>query len=170
MYLYLGLKLKYMDNKYIQFISQVEQFNSVFNKPNNYTPTLFNKQQQDFTYNFLLEELNEYKQACIDKNEVEVLDALVDLMYVLCNGIMIHGMKDIYVQAFEEVQRSNLSKICVNEEQAKLTVSIRSKQQNEPCHYEKVDNHYVVYRTRDMKVMKSIGYFAPNLKQFFTKE
>ena len=50
------------------------------------------------------------------------------------------------------------------------TVSVRSKEQNEPCHYEKVEDRFVVYRTRDRKVMKSINYFKPNLHQFFTEE
>ena len=31
----------------------------------------------------------------------------------------------------------------------------------------KVGDRYVVYRTRDRKVMKSINYFKPNLNQFF---
>jgi len=47
------------------------------------------------------------------------------------------------------------------------TVTIRSKEQDEPCHYEKVAERFVVYRTRDRKVMKSINYFRPDLKQFF---
>ena len=67
-----------------------------------------------------------------------------------------------------EVQASNLSKACRTEEEAKATVEIRSKEQGEPCHYEQVDNKYIVYRSRDRKVMKSINYFKPDLKQFFT--
>ena len=43
-------------------------------------------------------------------------------------------------------------------------------EQKEPCHYEKVGNYYIVYRTRDRKVMKNINYYRPDLKQFFTKE
>ena len=35
---------------------------------------------------------------------------------------------------------------------------------------EQVGDRYVVYRTRDNKVMKSINYFAPDLKQFFTQD
>jgi hypothetical protein len=47
-------------------------------------------------------------------------------------------------------------------------VEVRSKQQGEPCHWEKVGDRYVVFRSRDSKVMKSINYFAPDLNQFFT--
>jgi len=46
-------------------------------------------------------------------------------------------------------------------------VKVRSEQQGEACHYEKVGDGYVVYRSRDMKVMKALSYFAPDLEQFF---
>jgi hypothetical protein len=72
--------------------------------------------------------------------------------------------------AYQEVQASNLSKACQTEEEAKTTVEQRSKEQGEACHYEKVGDRFVVYRSRDRKVMKNINYFRPDLKQFFTDE
>ncbi len=99
---------------------------------------------------------------------MEVLDALCDIAYVsLGNGTMLHGLKDKIWPAYQEVQASNMSKACETEEQAIRTVAVRAAEQGEDCHYEKVGNVYVVYRTRDKKVMKSINYFRPNLKQFF---
>ena len=56
------------------------------------------------------------------------------------------------------------------EEEASATVTQRAKEQGEPCHWEQVGDRYVVYRTRDRKVMKSINYFRPDLTQFFTDE
>jgi len=58
-------------------------------------------------------------------------------------------------------------KSCSSEEEAIQTVAKRTEEQNEPCHYEKVNGRYIVYRTRDRKVMKSVNYFRPNLKKFF---
>ena len=63
-----------------------------------------------------------------------------------------------------------MSKSCVDEVEAELTVNQRAKEQGEPCHWEQVGDRYVVYRTRDRKVMKSINYFRPDLTQFFTDE
>jgi hypothetical protein len=83
---------------------------------------------------------------------------------------MLHGLKDKIWDAYQEVQRSNLSKACATEEEAQITVKQRSKEQGEACHYEKVGDKYIVYRTRDKKVMKSYLYKKPNLKQFFTDE
>tara|TARA_Y100000768_G_scaffold111045_1_gene81721 strand:- start:494 stop:1060 length:567 start_codon:yes stop_codon:yes gene_type:complete len=156
----------------VPFVDEVEEFNSTFNKPNNYEPTIpKEKKEWQFVYDFVLEELEEYRQACENGDIVEILDALCDITYVsLGNGVMLHGLKDKIWPAYQEVQASNLSKSCSTEEEAVETVSIRSKEQNEPCHYEKVVDRFVVYRTRDRKVMKSINYFKPNLHQFFTKE
>ena len=63
-----------------------------------------------------------------------------------------------------------MSKSCSDETEAKSTVKVRSEEQGEPCHYEKVGDRFVVYRTRDKKVMKSVNYFRPNLKKYFTEE
>ena len=154
----------------VPFVNEVEIFNATFGKPNNYEPTIPEKKEWQFVYDFILEELEEYRQACEEGNIVEVLDALCDIAYVsLGNGTMLHGLKDKIWPAYHEVQASNLSKACKTEDEARETVEKRSEEQGEPCHYEMVGDKYIVYRTRDRKVMKNINYFRPNLKQFFNE-
>ena len=63
-----------------------------------------------------------------------------------------------------------MSKICQTLEEAEETVKVRSEQQGEPCHYKEINGKYVVYRSSDNKVMKSINYFRPDLIQFFTEQ
>ena len=157
------------EGAYVPFVSEVEEFNATMGKPNNYEPIIpEEKGEWMFVYDFILEELEEYKAACEAGDIVEVLDALCDIAYVsIGNGAMLHGLKDKLWSAYQEVQASNMSKACVDEEEAQATVERRSKEQNEPCHYEKVGDYYIVYRTRDRKVMKNINYFRPDLKQFF---
>ena len=153
----------------VPFIDEVEEFNAVMGKPNNYEPIIPERKEWEFVYNFILEELEEYRAACEAGDIVEVLDALCDITYVATgNGTMLHGLKDKIWPAYQEVQASNLSKACQTEEDAKATVIQRSSEQGEECHYEKVGDYYVVYRTRDRKVMKNVKYFKPDLKQFFT--
>ena len=155
----------------VPFVNEVETFNGTFGKPNNYEPTIPEKKEWEFVYDFVLEELEEYRQACENGDIVEVLDALCDIAYVsLGNGTMLHGLKNKIWPAYQEVQGSNMSKSCSTEEEALDTVSLRTKEQAESCHHEKVGDRYVVYRTRDRKVMKSINYYRPNLNQFFTNE
>jgi len=156
------------EGEYVPFVSEVETFNATMGKPNNYEPVIPEEKEWMFVYNFILEELEEYKAACEAGDIVEVLDALCDIAYVsIGNGAMLHGLKDKLWSAYQEVQASNMSKACRNEEEAQSTVERRSAEQNEPCHYEKVGDYYIVYRTRDKKVMKNINYFRPDLKQFF---
>ena len=155
----------------VPFVNEVEEFNALMNKPNNYEPTIPGKKDWQFVIDFVQEELDEYRQACENGDIVEILDALCDIAYVsLGNGTMLHGLKDKIWPAYQEVQASNLSKACKTEEEAIQTVAKRSKEQGEPCHWEEVGDMYIVYRTRDRKVMKNINYFRPNLRQFFTDE
>jgi len=154
----------------VPFVDEVEEFNQLMNKPNNYEPTIPETKEWEFVYNFVLEELEEYREACQRGDIVEILDALCDIAYVsLGNGVMLHGLKDKIWPAYQEVQASNLSKACSTEDEARATVEKRSEEQGEPCHYEKVGDKYIVYRSRDRKVMKNINYFRPDLKQFFTE-
>ena len=153
----------------VPFVDEVETFNNTFGKTNNYEPVIPEYKEWKFVYDFILEELEEYREACERGDIVEVLDALCDITYVsLGNGTMLHGLKDKIWPAYQEVQASNMSKACKTEEEAIQSVSQRAKEQGEACHFEKVaEGRYVVYRTRDRKVLKSISYFRPNLKQFF---
>jgi hypothetical protein len=155
----------------VPFLDEVEEFNAVMGKPNNYEPVIPERKEWEFVYNFVLEELEEYREACERGDIVEVLDALCDITYVAVgNGAMLHGLKDKVWPAYQEVQASNLSKACKTEEEAQATVDKRSIEQGEACHYEKVGEYFIVYRTRDKKVMKNINYFRPDLSQFFTED
>jgi hypothetical protein len=157
--------------KNIPFISEVEEFNNKMGKSwqNRTVPTI-NKKDADFVVNFIQEELDELKKAVENNDIVEVLDAILDITYVcLGNGSLVFGLKDKILDAYNEVQSSNLSKICKTEDEAIMTVEKRSTV-DEPCHYELIDGNYVVYRSSDLKVQKSINYKRPNLKQFFTEK
>ena len=155
----------------VPFVNEVEIFNATFGKPNNYEPKIPEKKEWQFVYDFILEELEEYRQACENGDIVEVLDAICDLAYVATgNATMLHGLKDKVWPAYQEVQASNMSKSCETEEEAVATIAQRSKELSVACHFEKVGDRFVVYRTRDLKVMKSINYFRPDLRQFFTQE
>ena len=156
--------------KFVPFVSEVEEFNHTFGKPNNYVPTMPTEKEWKFVYDFIMEELEEYKEACEKGDIVGVLDALCDITYVsLGNGVMLHGLKDKIEDAYAEVQASNMSKSCATEEEAIETVKVRSEEKGHDCHYEKVGDRWVVYRSSDNKVMKSVNYFSPNLNKILFK-
>ena len=155
----------------VPFVDEVQEFNQTFGKPNNYEPTIPSRKEWMFVYDFIMEELEEYKEACEKGDIVGILDALCDITYVsLGNGTLVHGLKGKIWNVYQEVQASNMSKSCATKEEAEETVKVRSEEKGHPCHWEQVGDRYVVYRSSDNKVMKSINYFAPDLKQFFTDE
>jgi len=157
-----------MEDKYVPFISEVQFFNEVFGKLNNTEPTTdIPEFEKKFIYDFILEELNEYKEAYEADDIVGIADAFGDIMYVLSAGILAYGLKDKFRFIYNEIQASNLSKACQTEEEAQKTVEARSKEKGYECHYEKVGDNWIVYRSSDRKAQKSINYFPPNLKQFF---
>ena len=97
----------------VPFVDEVQEFNQTFGKPNNYKPIIDEKKEWQFVYDFILEELEEYKEACEKGDIVGILDALCDITYVsLGNGTLLHGLKGKIWEAYQEVQASNMSKSC----------------------------------------------------------
>jgi hypothetical protein len=162
------IKLK---NISVPFIDEVEEFNKTFGKPVNYEPTIPERKEWMFVYDFIREELEEYKEACEKGDIVEILDALCDITYVsLANGALLHGLKNKILPAYAEVQASNMSKACQTEEDAIATTKSEALRIGEETYYEQVGDKWVIYRKSDKKVLKSLKYFRPNLKQFFTED
>lgn len=117
-------------------------------------------------------------------DQVEVLDALADLEYVLMGTVletgnfgMVHMPEKpigfdfgvIFDEAFQEVHESNMSKACSSLEEAEATVKSYSEKGVE-THYEEKGGVWLIYRTADNKVLKSINYRPANLKQFIPNQ
>jgi len=88
-------------------------------------------------FNLMAEENQEYLQAAKNNDLVEVADALGDMLYILCGTIIEHGMQD-KIEIFDEIQKSNLSKL---------------GEDGKP-----------IYRN-DGKVMKGPNYFKPDISK-----
>lgn len=87
-------------------------------------------------YKLMREENEEYLEAANNNDLVEVADALGDLLYILCGTIIEHGLQYKIEEVFEEIQRSNMSKL---------------GEDGEP-----------IYR-EDGKVLKGPNYFKPDI-------
>jgi predicted HAD superfamily Cof-like phosphohydrolase len=62
-------------------------------------------------FSLMDEENKEYLEAIKNNDMIEVADALGDMLYILCGTIITHGMQDVIDEVFEEIQRSNMSKL-----------------------------------------------------------
>jgi len=93
-------------------------------------------------FNLMDEENKEYFEAASNNDMVEVADALGDMLYILCGTILEHGMQYKIEEVFNEIQRSNMSKLGAD---------------GKP-----------IYR-EDGKVLKGPSYFKPNLEAILNK-
>lgn len=152
----------------IDSLNQVAEFHKTFNAPILDTPQIPSKERCDLRVALLQEELNELKQAIEDNDIVEIADALCDLQYVLSGAVLEFGLGEKFVTLFNEVQRSNMSKACDTEEQAKETVEYY-KTKGEDAHYEKSGEKFNVHRISDNKVLKNKYYSAADLKSIIEK-
>ena len=121
-----------------KIIKHVEDFHDAFGIVNNYSPTtVLSEEEIMLRFNLMKEENEEYLEAAKNKDIVEIADALGDQLYILCGTILKHGLQHKIEEVFEEIQRSNMSKLD--------------------------DNGQPIFR-EDGKILKSDRYFKPNIK------
>lgn len=121
-------------------IEAVYEFHRVFGIGNNDAPE-HNIGESEFLlrHRLMLEENEEYLEACRKGDLVEIADALGDMMYILYGTICKHGLQDKIADIFDEIHRSNMSKLDAD---------------GRP-----------IYR-EDGKVMKSDRYFRPDIAKY----
>ena len=118
-------------------IAAVAEFHTAFKLGMNNTPVAhIGEDRNMLRFNLMKEENEEYLEAAQNNDLVEVADALGDMLYILCGTIIEHGMQDKIEEVFNEIQRSNMSKLGAD---------------GKP-----------IYR-EDGKVLKGPNYFKPNI-------
>lgn len=93
-------------------LESVAEFHNSFGIDSKEVPTVkISKEIIMLRYNLMKEENEEYFEAANNKDMIEVADALGDMLYILCGTILSHGMQYKISEVFEEIQRSNMSKL-----------------------------------------------------------
>ncbi len=124
-------------------ISLVTEFHKAFGLDNNNRPTVaLSKEIIKLRHRLMVEETGEYFQAAIKGDLVETVDALGDMLYILCGTIITHGCQELIEEIFNEIHRSNMSKL---------------DSDGKP-----------IYR-KDGKVIKSKNYSPPQLAEIVNK-
>ena len=125
-------------------IKAVQEFHEAFGLGVSHSPIArLSAQKLKLRFDLMDEENNEYLEAAEDDDLVEVADALGDMLYILCGTILEHGMQYKIEEVFNEIQRSNMSKLGAD---------------GKP-----------IYR-EDGKVMKGPSYFKPNIESILNGE
>jgi len=124
---------------FIEKINKVREFQEVFRIGNRENPEVnIGEKEMMLRYNLLKEENEEYLEACKNGDLAEVADALGDQLYIIFGTILRHGLQHKIEEVFDEIQRSNMSKL---------------DEKGEPIFRE------------DGKVLKSKNYFRPDIKK-----
>lgn len=144
-------------------LNAVAAFHTTFNHPILPTPQIPAAQRAQLRVALLAEELKEMEEAIADNDIVGVADALADLQYVLAGAILEFGLADKFKAIFDEVQRSNMSKSCLTEDEAIATVAYYQQKDGTEAYYEFRDGYYVVYRKADNKTLKNVNYSPAEL-------
>lgn len=130
-------------------LAQVQLFQEAFLQPVNQNPVLVNKELAGLRFDLMKEENEEYLEAVLNNDIVEIADALGDQLYILCGTILTHGMQHIIERVFDEIQRSNMSKLDAN---GKPIIN---------------GENGVIDTSRPLgKILKAQNYSEPNIKQF----
>ncbi len=103
------------------------------------------------------------KDAIADNDLVEIADALCVLQYVLSGAVLEFGLGEKFVELFNEVQRSNMSKACANYQEADETIEFY-KAKGEDAFSEASGEKINVHRKSDHKVLKNKYYSPADLK------
>lgn len=150
------------------YVSKVKEFHELFDAPILDKPTIPSMERAMLRVNLIQEELNELKQAIEDGNLVECVDAFCDIQYVTSGALHEFGMANNFDEAFDEVHRSNMSKACETIEVANETVKhyANKGEDSVDSYIKEKDGKYLVYRTSDDKILKSINYSPANLEKF----
>ena len=120
-------------------IAAVQEFHTAYKLGYRETPKAdLGSAKNMLRYKLMREENEEYLDAATNNDLVEVADALGDMLYILCGTIIEHGMQHKIEEVFNEIQRSNMSKLGAD---------------GEP-----------IYR-EDGKVLKGPNYFKPNIEE-----
>lgn len=124
-------------------LKAVQEFHEAFGLGVQQEPTTkLTDNKLKLRFDLMAEENEEYLEAARDNDLVEVADALGDMLYILCGTILEHGMQYKIEEVFEEIQRSNMSKLGAD---------------GKP-----------IYR-EDGKVMKGPNYFKPKISEIINE-
>lgn len=125
-----------------EILSKVEEFQNATDQPVRKSPCNGDDRNNTLRYQLMAEENKEYLVATLQEDQVEILDAVVDMLYILAGTINSHGLQELIEPAFELVHENNLTKVGPNGK---------------------------VLRDPSGKILKPEGFQPVKLKQLFKK-
>ena len=89
-------------------LNKVKEFMTACGQEVNVVPTIPDESTRQLRHSILIEEINELQYA---ETHIDALDAITDILYVLLGTAHAYGLGDKVEAAFNEVHRSNMTKV-----------------------------------------------------------
>ena len=125
-------------------IEKVKEFHDVFKISSREIPSgVIDEKEFLLRHKLMKEENDEYLDACVKGDIIEIADALGDKLYILFGTILKHGLQYKIEEVYHEIHRSNMSKLDENKEP--------------------------IFR-EDGKILKSQNYFKPDIKTILERK
>ena len=119
-------------------IEKVQEFHQTFGLDYHEQPVAqLDRKVFELRHRLMQEENDEYLEAATEGNLTLIADALGDKLYILCGTIIAHGLQHKIAEVFNEIHRSNMSKL---------------------------DNDGNPIYREDGKILKSSNYFRPDIQ------
>ena len=112
---------------------------------------------------YFKEEEQEYLTAHLAKDNVEVLDALIDQLYILAGTAILSFDVETIEKAFNRVHENNMAKFPKTIEECYQTIEYY-KTQGIDCGFKKIGERYAIYDKETNKVKKPVGFSAVKLE------
>jgi predicted HAD superfamily Cof-like phosphohydrolase len=151
-------------------LNLVSEFHKTFKHPILQNPAIPDEKRCKLRVALIAEELKEFEVAILENDIVGVADALCDIQYVLAGAILEFGLGEKFKDLFEEVQRSNMSKACTSEAEAKETISYYERKDGTECYFKEEAGKYLIYRKSDNKTLKSVNYSPADLDSILSRK
>jgi len=127
----------------LEKINKVKSFHSTFGLEYHEAPNAaISTKIMELRHRLMQEENDEYLEACQSNDLKLIADALGDQMYILFGTIVAHGLQYKIEEIFDEIHRSNMSKLD--------------------------DEGKPIYR-EDGKILKSSNYFLPDISSILER-
>lgn len=156
-------------------IQKIKLWREIFDLPNRRTPQVASKEEAELALKLIQEEASELAVELYEygdkfsndplgkiykPNLAGIADAIGDLYFVVTQAAMIHGLDPEML--IDRVYKSNMSKLCLTEQEAVDSVKAYTDKEISTYYTQLPDGKFIIKRTVDNKVLKSINFFEPN--------
>ena len=139
-------------------IEQIKHWREVFGLPNRTVPQIPSKEALKLAIKLVFEEVEELRIAIENESINDIADGVGDGFFVLAQVAYECGLDPKAI--VQKVYDSNMSKLCKTEDEAIQTVAAYLKK-GIKTYIEPKDEYFVIKRSEDGKVLKSINFKEP---------